>query len=121
MNETAITKNARGFHTVDVEPIELVVTFDRIGRTHNPPELRIPVADVQHRVVIDYDPVWPGDLTNWNDVAHRICTYVQPLLGSSYADVAIEEEDGRIHGYILVGTFRNAGAFTIAHPSQVAQ
>lgn len=98
--------------------LDIVVTFDRIGRTPKPPELHIPVADVQHEAVIDYDPIWPGDLTNWNEVAHRISSYARPLLRSSDPDAAIEEKDGRIYGYVLVGGFRNAGSFTIAHPRQ---
>lgn len=99
---------------------ELVVTFERIGRTHNPPELRIPVADVQSTVVIDYTPLWPGDLTNWSDVAQRISNYARPLVASSYLETAIEERDGRIYGYVLVGGIRNAGKFSIAHPGEAA-
>ncbi|MGC0365038.1 hypothetical protein ABH922_003022 [Rhodococcus sp. 27YEA15] len=97
---------------------DLVVTFERIGRTHNLPELRIPVADVQHRIVIDYEPLWPGDLTNWNEVAHRIEVYARQLLASGWIDVAIEEKAGKIYGYVLAGGIQNAGSFTITHPAQ---
>lgn len=100
---------------------ELVVTFDRIGRTHNPPDLRIPVADVQNTVTIDYVPLWPGDLTNWADVAQRICGYARLLVASSDLEAAIEEKDGRIYGYVLVGGIRNAGKFSIAHPGQASE
>lgn len=99
----------------------LVVTFDRIGRTHNPPALQIPFADVAMPAADDCDALWPGDRTNWDAVLERIYDHARPLIRSRDLDVALTGDLTRIHGLITVGGFRNGGTFTITHPDQASK
>lgn len=94
------------------------VTFDRVGRTKNPPALQIPFADVALPEADDFDALWPGDRTNWQVVVERIDDHVRPMLRSSDPEVALTGDLTRIHGVITVGGFRNGGTFTITHPDQ---
>jgi hypothetical protein len=100
---------------------DLVVTFDRVGRTHNPPDLHIPFAEVALIEADDFDALWPGDRTNWQVVVERIADYISPMIRSSDPEVHLFGDKTRLHGFINVGGFRNAGSFTLTHPDQEKQ
>lgn len=97
---------------------DIVVTFERIGRTHNPPELRIPLAEIEIPES-DHEAMWPGDRTNWTAVSEDIYDLARPLLKSAEADVRIYFKGNAIVGSILVDRFRDGGSFTITHPEWV--
>lgn len=96
----------------------ITVTFDRIGRTKNPPALQIPLADVALPEADDFDALWPGDRTNWQVVAERIYDHARPMIASRDLDVTLTGDLTRIHGNLTVGMVRNGGTFTITHPDQ---
>ncbi|UVT24953.1 hypothetical protein NXT08_22390 [Rhodococcus pyridinivorans] len=93
----------------------ITVSFDRVGRTHNPPDLVVPVAEVA-------DPWSTDDGLHWGRLYQRIETYIRPMIRSSDPELWIETPDDAsglrvsdlpIEGWISVGGFRNAGSFTM--------
>lgn len=86
-------------------PTTYVVTFDRIGRTHCPPVLRVSCASAA-----DQDGRAPDDLLA------AIASYARRFCGSSDVSAAATvagDEDGGPRGYVFVGGIRNAGNFTL--------
>lgn len=96
----------------------IIVTFERISRTKNPPALSIPFADVAMPEADDCDALWPGDRTNWDAVLERIYDHARPMIRSRDLDIALTGDLTRIHGNLIVGMCSNGGTFTIAHPDQ---
>lgn len=86
-------------------PATYVVTFDRIGRTHRPPVLRVRCA-----TATDQDGRAPDELLA------AISAYARRFCGSSDVSAAATvagDEDGGPRGYVFVGGIRNAGNFTL--------
>ncbi|NKS56186.1 hypothetical protein GS504_00970 [Rhodococcus hoagii] len=96
----------------------VTVMFDRIGRSHTPPPLQIPFADVAMPEADDCDALWQGDRTNWQAVLDLIYDHARPLIRSSDFDVELTGDKTRVHGWITVGMCGNGGTFTIDHPEQ---
>jgi len=68
-----------------------LVTFERIGRTHDVAPLRVAVKDA-------------------DELAERIYRHARPYLRSSDVQAVVDLAEGR--GFILCG-FRNGGDFTV--------
>lgn len=89
----------------DESPTTYVVKFDRIGRTHRPPVLRVKCA-----TATDQDGRAPDELLA------AIASYARRFCGSSDVQAAATvagDDDGGPRGYVLVGGIRNAGNFTL--------
>ncbi|QOH59854.1 hypothetical protein [Rhodococcus rhodochrous] len=97
---------------------DIVATFERIGRNHNLPELRIPFAEVALPEADDFDALWPTDRTNWQVVCERIYDYVRPHLRSSDVHLHVTGDKTALRGFVTVGLVRNGGSFTLTHPDQ---
>lgn len=75
----------------------LVVSFTRIGRTHDAPALELPAQDGR----------------TWDDVAEAIERHARPMLTSRFIEAVVHERpEGMVAGSILCG-MNSGGTFTV--------